>query len=149
MFDDWIFEPDKKHPCGPIVGDFLFKSFQSFTLSEIMRQDDLAYIQALNDLSDPSSAMKAESVKLFKSREIKEQAINYLPNCRVDYFQENKDVDQHNLETLDKLESAKHDVDAIVTLLGDATKDVKQTLLTRSRLIIIQKQQWVCFCIYH
>ena len=37
MFDDWIFEPDKKHPCGPIVGDILFKSFCSFTLNEIMR----------------------------------------------------------------------------------------------------------------
>ena len=78
MFDDWIFEPDKKHPCGPIVGDYLFKSFHSFTLNEIMRQDDKQYINALNDLSDVSSPMKAENVRLFKQSMICEAHVNFL-----------------------------------------------------------------------
>ena len=111
IFDDWIFEADKKHPCGAIVGDVLFKSFESFTLDEIMRQNDLAYIEGLNDLSNPSSSMKIKSVNLFKSREIKELDLNYPPNCRVDYFRENKDVDRHNIETLDKLSTEKYDVE--------------------------------------
>ena len=129
LYDNWIFEPDRKQVCGALVGDYLFKSYKSYTLNEIMRQDDASYINALNDLSCSRNPMKKESVNLFKSREVKFEDLKMSNNDRVDYFKENKDVDDHNMSTLKKIKTKEYKIDAKITLLGDASDSTKNMIL--------------------
>ena len=131
IFDKYIFEPDPHDPYGVLVGTSLFDKFSSHELTQIMRQDDTTFQDALNDLSDASTPMSEKNIAIFKSREKTIDGIDLKPNQRVDLFSENIDVDSHNIKMIENLAVTGYAVSAKITILGDESFKVKKAVLQK------------------
>ena len=130
VFDKWIFEPDGRG-YGELAGDRLFQQFNSFMLMEIMRQKDPRFQDALSDLSDPSGPMSKVNVALFKTRQMNADDLDIPPDCRVDLFPGNREVDAHNLAMMEEVPGKGYPVRAKLSVLGDAAKVVKQSVILK------------------
>ena len=126
--DRHIFEYDSKDPYGPISGGTLFDKFQAFELTEILRQSDIILQNALCDLSDSSNPMKKENVALFKGREQSIENIEIESHERVDLFATNLEVNQLNEEMIKLVANTPYPVEAILSIIGDETKSVKEKI---------------------
>ena len=127
--DKPIFEYNAKDPCGVIAGQSLFDQFQSYELTDIMRQSDLVLQSALSDLADASTPMSAKNVELFKSIVKEEKDLDIDPDKRIDLFAFNTDVNAHNETMIEKLSGKAYTVIAELSIMGDTLKSVKDKVL--------------------
>ena len=126
--DRHIFEYNAKDPYGPIAGGTLFDQFQTFELTEILRQTDPALQNALCDLADSSTPMAAENVALLKSREKTEEEVDVAPDKRVDLFATNAEVNALNEQMVGLIKSIPYPVEATLSILGDEPKTIKEKI---------------------
>ena len=125
--DRYIFESNSKDPYGDISGGSLFEKFQTFELTEIMRQSNTDFQNALCDLADASAPMSAKNVNLFKSRERHENELNIIDHDkRVDLFSENKDVNALNERMIAQVNGHGYAFMAEISMMGDEPRSVKE-----------------------
>ena len=111
-----------------IAGATVFDQFSCFELTEIMRQSNVDFQNALNDLADASSPMCASSIAFLKNAERKENELNIEPDKRIDLFSLNADVNAHNEAMIALVEGKSYIVSAIVSFMGDESKATKKKM---------------------
>jgi hypothetical protein len=125
--DYFVFKVNTKNRYGLLFENNLWKNFQAFELTEIMRQkDDKQFAMALNNLASGSCTI--EDIQLFKSREISINHNRPPPNS-INLFRTNADVDHYNMTVLCINNSKAFESLADDIAEGDVSAEVKQKAL--------------------
>jgi hypothetical protein len=115
-----------KSELGDLIGNPLWESFQSYELTEIMRQkNDAAFANALNRLA--RGEMNEEDIKMFKTREVIE--VGYPPKNCLRLYKDNKSVSEYNEKALNKIREESAVSMAIDVAQGKGKPEWKASLL--------------------
>jgi len=111
---------------GDIVGNPLWEAFQSYELTEIMRQkDDKTFAEALNRLS--RGKMTGDDIALFQTRETSK--IGFPKNRCVHLYKDNIRVGQYNTSALNSIQEESATFSAIDVCQGRGKPEWKRALL--------------------
>jgi len=111
---------------GDAVGNPIWEAFESFELTEIMRQkDDRTFAEALNRLS--RGRMTPEDIVLFQSRETSK--VGFPKKRYVHLYKDNNSVGKYNTSTLNSIEEESAIFTAIDICQGRGKTEWKRALL--------------------
>ena len=121
--DRFVFLPNPQNPYAYIAGNPLWKPFQYYKLTEIMRQkDDAVFAEVLERFANNN--LLDTDIHLLQSRVGKEP-----PTTAIHLFHTNADVNEFNLNRLNTLQTEGIINNAVDSCFGEAPEKVRNSFI--------------------
>ena len=127
VFATPLFFPPSSNPYEEIFEKPLWSKFKVFQLKQIMRQNELHFQTALNNLA--KGKLKSEDIDIFKSRTFQTLPKKKDIEGAVHLFAKNTDVDTFNERALSRLKGKMYKSKASDVFRGSGTQLARRQLL--------------------
>ncbi|XP_076461676.1 uncharacterized protein LOC143294132 [Babylonia areolata] len=134
VMDRWVFQPSEGPYEGlaPVLWQDLFRLFE---LTEVMRQkDDKIFADILNRIREGHHTRDDEEmIKSCIKSGVPHNMLHLFISCRL--------VSEHNIKSLDRLQSPESHLKARDSMMGEVSAALKAELLQKARDMTVQQTQ--------